>query len=186
MSPVAAPVTSPDAQVAAARTRAGLLDLSDRGVMSLVGPDARRFCNGMFTNNVRDVPVGVARASAMVDDKARIQGLIDLWCVEAASFLAVLEGVTPEAFEARYGKYIIFDDVELGDESAALGLVGVQGPEAAAVLGRAGLPTPGEEGGVGDGLGRSGPPRANSRIATMPSRQAAWAITRRAPGASSL
>jgi folate-binding protein YgfZ len=131
-----------------ARTGAALFDLSDHAVMQLVGPDARRFCNGMFTNNVRDLPVGRANGNAMVDDKARIQGLLDLWCTAADTFLAVLHGVTAEAFEARYGKYIIFDDVELTDESAGLVLLSVQGPEAAVVLARAGLPVPAEEGQV--------------------------------------
>jgi folate-binding protein YgfZ len=123
-----------------------VLDLSDHGVMTLIGPDARRFCNGMFTNNVRDLQPGQANLSAMVDDKARIQGLLDLWCLEPASFAAVLEGVTPEAFEARYSKYIIFDDVELTEVSDETTLLGVQGPAAAAVLARAGLPAPEAEG----------------------------------------
>jgi len=130
------------AECAAVRTGAGIYDLADHGVMGLVGPDARRFSNGMFTNNVRDLPVGRGNASAMVDDKARIQGLLRLYHTDAEAFLAVLEGVTPEAFEARYAKYIIFDDVELTDRSEELGVLSVQGPEAAAVLGRAGLPVP--------------------------------------------
>ncbi len=135
-------------ECAAVRTAAGLYDLADHGVVSLVGPDARRFCNGMFTNNVRDLAVGRGNASAMVDERARVQGLLRLYHTDADTFLAVLEGVTPEAFEARYGKYIIFDDVELTDLSDKLGVLSVQGPEAAAVLGRAGLPVPEGEGAV--------------------------------------
>lgn len=131
-------------EAAAFREAAALCDLADHGVVSLTGPDARRFSNGMFTNNVRAMPVGGGNRNAMVDDKARIQGLLDLYCVAPERFLAVLEGVTPEAFEARYGKYVIFDDVELADESDALGVVSVQGPAAADVLGRAGLPVPTE------------------------------------------
>lgn len=130
------------AECAAVRTSAGVYDLADHGVVTLVGPDARRFCNGMFTNNVRDLPVGRGNASAMVDDKARLQGLLRLYAVASDSFLVVLEGVTPEAFEQRYGKYIIFDDVELTDVSEDFGVLSVQGPDAAAVLGRAGLPVP--------------------------------------------
>lgn len=132
-----------EAELAALREGAGLCDLTYAGVVSLAGPDARRFCNGMFTNNVRDLPVGGGNRSAMVDDRARIQGLLDLYCVEPERFVAVLDGVTPEAFEARYGKYIIFDDVELEDLSGALGVLSVQGPKAGDVLARAGLPVPG-------------------------------------------
>ncbi len=134
------------AEVAATRSRAGLFDLTHHGVLQLLGPDARRWTNGQFTNNVRALPVGRMNQHAMVDDKARIQGLLDLWCVEDQRFLAVLNGVTPEAFSARYERFIIFDDVELTDESAAWALLSVQGPDAAAALG--GLPAPTVEGEV--------------------------------------
>ncbi|MDP2314741.1 MAG: glycine cleavage T C-terminal barrel domain-containing protein [Pseudomonadota bacterium] len=137
---------SVEGECAAVRTAAGLYDLADRGVVSLVGPDARRFCNGMFTNNVRDLAVGRGNASAMVDERARVQGLLRLYHTGTEAFLAVLEGVTPEAFEARYGKYIIFDDVELTDVSEQYGVLSVQGPDAAATLRRAGLPVPEGEG----------------------------------------
>jgi folate-binding protein YgfZ len=116
--------------------------------MKFEGPDARRFCNGMFTNNVRNLPVDRGNSNAMVDDKARVQGLLDLWRVSESALLAVLHGVTAEAFEARYAKYIVFDDVELTDEREAVGLLSVQGPDAAAVLTRAGLPVPEDEGAI--------------------------------------
>ena len=135
-------------ECASGRTGALRYDLADRGVISMVGPDARRFCNGMFTNNIRDLAVGRGNASAMVDEKARVQGLIELYHTAPDSFLVVLEGVPPDAFEARYAKYIIFDDVEMTDRSDALALVSVQGPDAAGVLGRAGLPAPEGEGSV--------------------------------------
>jgi folate-binding protein YgfZ len=135
--------STPEREAEAGRSSAALFDLTRSAVLELVGPDARRFSNGMFTNNVRALPVGGGNRSCMVDEKARIQGILDLYCVEEERFLAVLEGVTAEAFEARYGKYIIFDDVELIDRSAALRLLALQGPAAAEVLARAGLPVPG-------------------------------------------
>jgi folate-binding protein YgfZ len=128
---------------ATVRAGAGLYDLPDHGSFTLVGPDARRFCNGMFTNNIRALTPGRGNASAMVDDKARIQGLLRLYNTAPEAFLAVLEGVTPEAFAARYEKYIIFDDVELTDTSEDLAVLSLQGPQAAAVLARLELPTPG-------------------------------------------
>ncbi|MDP2309300.1 MAG: hypothetical protein Q8P18_24980 [Pseudomonadota bacterium] len=150
-------------ECAAVRTAAGVYDLSDQGVVSLVGPDTRRFCNGMFTNNIRDLAVGRGNASAMVDEKARIQGMLRLYHVDTEAFLAVLEGVTPEAFEARYAKYIIFDDVEVTDLSEQLGVVSVQGPAAAATLARAGLPVPEGEGAL---VSVGSDPVASVRVAT--------------------
>jgi aminomethyltransferase len=133
-----------DAEADAGRAAAVLLDLPAHGVVTLAGPDARRFANGMFTNNIRALQPGRGNQSCMVDDRARIQGVLDTWCVDPETFLVVLDGVTPEAFEARYGKYIIFDDVELTDRSEDLGVVSVQGPGAGELLSKAGLPVPDE------------------------------------------
>jgi folate-binding protein YgfZ len=131
-----------DAEYAAGCDGVALYDLAHHGSFTLVGPDARRFCNGMFTNNIRNLPVGQVNASAMVDDKARVQGLLRTCATGPEAFLVLLEGVPPEAFAARYEKYIIFDDVEMTDISSEVGLLSVQGPEAGATLVRAGLPVP--------------------------------------------
>ena len=145
-------------EVARARASAALFDLAacspvGAGVLTFVGPDARRFCNGMFTNNIRNLPVGRANQNAMVDDKARLQGLHDLACLADSPdtggyFRATLEGVSTEAFIARYEKYIIFDDLELTDVSDEWHALSLQGPEAANILVGAGLPVPETEGDV--------------------------------------
>lgn len=128
------------------RTGAALLPLPQRQVLDLVGPDARRWANGQLTNNVRALPVGRLNQHAMVDDKARVQGFVDVWCLGDAHLCVVTEDVTPEAFAARYEKYIIFDDVELTDVSADWAVLALQGPATGAVLAAAGLPDPGAEG----------------------------------------
>lgn len=141
------------------------------GILTFVGPDARRFCNGMFTNNIRNLAVGRSNQNAMVDEKARLQGLHDLACLAdtpeiGGHFRATLEGVTVEQFLARYAKYIIFDDVELTDVSEDWRVFTVQGPAAAAKLEGAGLPVPANEGDVvaiaGDLAGATVTKRARS------------------------
>ncbi|MCA9573446.1 MAG: hypothetical protein KC656_36675, partial [Myxococcales bacterium] len=82
-------------------------------MVELVGPDTRRFANGMFTNNVRDMPVGAHRWSGMTDDRGRLHGLMDLLLVADDRLVCVLEGMTADAFEARYGMFVVFDDVEI-------------------------------------------------------------------------
>ena len=151
---------SPDllVEVARARTSAALFDLAacspvGAGVLTFVGPDARRFCNGMFTNNIRNLPVGRANQNAMVDDKARIQGLHDLACLADSAdvggyFRATLEGVATADFIARYEKYIIFDDLELADISEDWRVLSLQGPDATRILEQAGVPIPSAEGDV--------------------------------------
>ena len=118
------------------------IDGSDSPVLSLRGVDVRRFCNGMFTNNVRDLPVGGTQRTALCDAKGKLHGLMDLTLVGEQHIRVRLAGVTAEAFEARYGKYIVFDDVELDDESQLWELISVQGAESADALRAAGWAVP--------------------------------------------
>ena len=115
--------------------------LGERPVVELAGPDARRFANGMFTNNVRDLPVGGSQASAMADDRGRLIGLMELHAVADDRLLLVLEGMTAEAFVERYERYVVFDDVEIIDHGPHA-LVTVQGEGAAQRLAEASLPVP--------------------------------------------
>ncbi len=79
----------------------------------LVGPDTRRFCNGMFTNNARDLAIGSGQRSAMLDDRGRVVGLMDLFCAADDRFLVVPDGMPVDAFVERYSTFIVFDDVEI-------------------------------------------------------------------------
>ena len=131
------------AEYEATRSHAGLIDLPHVGTVSLEGPDARRFCNGMFTNNIRDLQPGQCGRSAMCDDRGRVLGLLDLLCTDTDRFEGILEGVSAEWFESRYGLYIVFDDVELTASQDAPWILSLQGPRAADVLKQSGLPSPG-------------------------------------------
>jgi folate-binding protein YgfZ len=82
-------------------------------VVELAGPDVRRFTNGMFTNNVRDLPVGAHQHSALTDDRGRLVGLLDVLMVADDRMVVALEGMSADGFESTYGMFIVFDDVEL-------------------------------------------------------------------------
>jgi folate-binding protein YgfZ len=115
-----------------------VLELGPANRLLLQGKDTRRFCNGMFTNNIRALTPGSANRSAMVEDRGRIQGFLSLACVSDIQFVALLdEGVDIPAFLERYERYVVFDDVTFEAMSFEDGpgeLVSVQGPEAGAVL----------------------------------------------------
>ena len=93
-----------NAEITAARTGAGLIDLSHLPTVTITSPDAKRWCNGMFTNNIRKLTPGTGNRSAMCDDRGRLQGLIDLYCTSDEGFLGVLDGVELSWFEKRYGR----------------------------------------------------------------------------------
>ena len=131
-----------DAEIAAARSGATLLDLSHLPVITIESPDAKRWCNGMFTNNIRKMSPGEGSRSAMCDDRGRVQGLIDLYSTSDEAFLGVLDGVGLGWFQKRYGMYMVLDDIELEDCTEDLAVVSVQGADAAALLAAVGLPVP--------------------------------------------
>lgn len=133
-----------DAEVRAAREGAVLFDLCavEKTLLSGTGGEVRRFCNGMFTNNIKRLVPGKGNRSAMCDDRGRVQGLLDLYCLSEASFLAVLDGVDAAWFEQRYQMYAMLEDIELTAMTEEPWVLSVQGPQAAAVLSRLGLPTP--------------------------------------------
>lgn len=127
-------------EVAAARRGAVVHDLVGHGVFSLVGPDARRFCNGMFTQNVRDMAVGATARSALTDEKGRMLGLVQVARTGDDAILVVLDGITPADFAARYGKFIVLDDVEMDDLSADRAVFHLAGPGLSEALAALGLP----------------------------------------------
>lgn len=129
-------------EVQQARNGAVLIDLGHVQTVRLSGPDARRFTNGMFTNNIRDLKPGECIRSAMCDDRGRVQGLLDVLCTDEDTFEGVLEGVSAEWFESRYGMYIVFDDVEMDTFEDSPWVITLQGPRAAEMLASAGLPQP--------------------------------------------
>ncbi len=116
------------------------VSLPDIPLLRLTGADVRRFCNGMFTNNVRDLQVGGGQRSAMCDAKGKLLGLMDLYLIAENQVLVALEGVSAQEFETRYEKFIVFDDVELQVEPGQM--LTIQGEGAAEVLAARGWPVP--------------------------------------------
>ena len=112
----------------AARTGAVWASLGPAAAVSLTGPDARRFCNGMWTANVRDLPIGGAARSALVDDRGRLFGLLDVLCTAPDTFLALLDGLDARAFVERFQTFVVFDDVTMADATGRYHRWTVQGP----------------------------------------------------------
>lgn len=108
-------------------------------VFTLRGPDARRFANGMFTNNVRDLPVGRGQESAACDAKGRLLYLLDVHHVAEGDVRLVLGSGDAEAFDARYQRYIVSDDVVL-ERASGGSVISLVGADAAGALSRVGFP----------------------------------------------
>ena len=126
------------AQEAALQVRrgAGLFELPARGVLAVQGSDRTRWLNGMITNDVARLEPG-PRASgcyaALLTPQGRIVADLhvllrpgELWLeLPQAEIVAVRE---------RLAKLIIADDVKLLDRSRELGRLGLEGPQAFALM----------------------------------------------------
>jgi folate-binding protein YgfZ len=120
------------AEYAALREGAGILDLSFRGRLCLLGADARRFLNGQVTNNVKDLRPGEGCYAALVSAKGKLHSDLNIYRLENELLLDFEPGLTA-AVAQRLEKFVIAEDVQVIDASSAYGLLSVQGPKAAEV-----------------------------------------------------
>jgi folate-binding protein YgfZ len=122
----------------ALRHGCGVFDLSWRGKLVVSGEDRVRWLNGMVTNNTRDLRLDFGNYNFVLNAQGRIQG--DLLAFQRGEFY-VLESEMSQIASIRefFERYIIMDDVEIGDISGGLTSIGVAGPRAVEVLSAAGL-----------------------------------------------
>ena len=116
----------------------GIFDLGWRGKLVVSGEDRVRWLNGMVTNNTRDLAQDTGNYSFVLDAKGHIQG--DLLAFQRGEFyLLETEASQIAPLREYFDRYIIMDDVELGDISLKLTSIGVGGPLATETLRSAGL-----------------------------------------------
>lgn len=117
----------------ALRHGCGVFDLGWRGKLVVRGEDRVRWLNGMVTNNTRDLAQDFGNYNFVLNAQGRIQG--DLLAFQRGDFY-VLESEASQIAAIRefLDRYIIMDDVELGDISSGLTSIGVAGPKAVAVM----------------------------------------------------
>jgi folate-binding protein YgfZ len=128
------------AEHAALRETAGVLDLSFRGRVCLVGADRARFLHGQVTNDVKRLRPGEGCYAALVTAKGKMQSDLNIHCLNDELLLDFEPGLTTTITE-RLEKYIVADDVQIADVAPHYGLVSVQGPKATEVVTALGLTT---------------------------------------------
>jgi folate-binding protein YgfZ len=121
------------AEYSALRTTAGVLDLSFRGRLCVVGPDRARFLNGQVTNNVKALKTGTGCYAALTNNKGRIQSDLNIHALADELLLDFEPGLT-SAVTGRLEKFIVADDVQVAEVASHYGLLSIQGPLAAATV----------------------------------------------------
>ncbi len=132
-------VTPPD--YAAAVASAALFDTSAAGKLLLTGPDAPMFLGNLSTADTTNLPLGGGCEAYFCDARAKVQFAAWIYHVrlpDVAHALWVETTAGRNADLVKYlDRYLISEQVEIADETAAFAQFHLAGPAAAEVLGRA-------------------------------------------------
>jgi folate-binding protein YgfZ len=126
------------AQLSALLHGAGLSPLDNVGWIRATGEDRVRWLNGMVTNSVQDLQPGKGCYNFLLSVQGRIQGDANIFAEPDALLLETASEQVPGLI-ALLDRFIIMDDVELADSSAAQSGLSLSGPQAASLLEQIGL-----------------------------------------------
>jgi len=121
------------AERTALRESAGVLDLSFRGRLCVVGVDRARFLHGQVTNNIKDLKPGQGCYALLTTNKGKLQSDMNVHCLADELLLDFEPGLTAKIIE-RLEKFVVADDAQMVDVASHYGLLSVQGPQAAPVV----------------------------------------------------
>jgi folate-binding protein YgfZ len=122
----------------ALRRSVGVVDLSSRGRLVLLGADRQKLLNGQVTNNIKDLATGQGCYAALVNAKAKMISDVTVFALESELLLDLEPGRTVTVRE-RLEQFIIGEDVQVADAAPFYGLLALEGPRAAEMLRHLGL-----------------------------------------------
>jgi tRNA-modifying protein YgfZ len=127
----------------ALRHAAARLDLSTRGRLRVTGRDRARLLHNVTTNDVKKLTPGSGCYAFLLTPQGRIQADSTLFCF-ADHFLIDTEPELRERVPQLILKYKVADQVEVEDITDRTWAIGVEGPNAAALLAAENAPVPGD------------------------------------------
>ena len=127
---------STDAEYLALTREAGLIDLSFRSRICLLGSDREKFLHGQITNDILRLKTGEGTYGALVTAKGKLETDLFAYKLQDELLLDFEAGLTQKITD-RLSKYIIAEDVQIVDVAPHYSLLSAQGPRAAELLLRA-------------------------------------------------
>jgi folate-binding protein YgfZ len=112
---------------------AGVIDLSFRSRICLVGNDRARFLHGQVTNDVKKLRTGEGCYAAITTAKGKMESDLNIFNLPDELLLDFEPGLTGKISE-RLEKFIVADDVQIVDAAPHYGLLSVQGTKAEDVV----------------------------------------------------
>jgi tRNA-modifying protein YgfZ len=129
-----------DGQYRQLREECGLLDRSERGKLSVTGPDAAEYLQGQLTNDVEALEVGDGQYAALLDRKGHMQGDMRVLRPGAEEIWADTEAVAIAAVSKHLQMYSIGREVKVEEVSGARAILSLIGPRSVEIAGIAALP----------------------------------------------
>ena len=117
---------------------AALVDLSARGRIRVTGEDRARLLHAMSTNHVAGLQAGEGLYAYFLNAQGQIQSDAYVLCFDEY-FLLDVEPVARVSLYEHLDRFIIADDVTLEDVTESTFCLGLEGPGALTVAGRAGV-----------------------------------------------
>ena len=131
------------AELLAARDATIVSPLAHLATIGFAGDDAKAFLHNQLTSDVAHLSVDAAQHSAWCTPKGRMAASFLLYR-ERSEYRALLSADLLEAIRKRLQIFVLRSKVVISDLSDRCQLIGLAGPQAAATLQSAGLPTPDE------------------------------------------
>ncbi len=125
-----------DAEVAALRGSAGVLDLSDRGWIAVTGDERSTFLQGQLSNDVLKTPAGHGCHATLLTRTGKLVSDLWLWTDDGAHWLDT-EPDRADVTAQTLDRFVISEDVTLENRRGSVVHLGVAGPHATDVVARA-------------------------------------------------
>jgi tRNA-modifying protein YgfZ len=118
-----------------------LFDRSSRGKIELTGPEASAFLHNLCTNDINSLPLGGGCEAFLTTNKAKVVALIRVFHIQLfdgrpALWLDLLAGQSQDVLK-YLDHFLISEQVEFADRTAAFAQMHLAGPNAHTVLERA-------------------------------------------------
>ncbi|HEY6898042.1 MAG TPA: folate-binding protein YgfZ [Rhodocyclaceae bacterium] len=123
----------PAAELAAAANATIVAPLTDLGCLSAVGEDSANYLHNLMTNDVKNITPGVLRRAGFCTPKGRLLADFMIWREGEETLLQLPAEILP-AMLKKLSMFILRSKVKLTDASDDKVLLGLSGPDAAALV----------------------------------------------------
>ena len=118
----------------AVRQHCGVFDVSHMGEVRISGPDAERYVQHIFTNDIAEAPVGKIFYGMMLYPNGGTVDDLLVYKMGEGDFFLVINAANIDKDVAWMKEHTVGFDIQLQHQSDQYGQLAVQGPEAEAVV----------------------------------------------------